>query len=277
MLYNISDQIAHVRNEMLDGEVLNGVKSGFNKLDDLTGGLWNKELIVIGSRPSMGKTALVLSMLEKTAIDDERTSVLFTLENSAQQIMKRLIYQKAHVNCFSLGRNNEERGYIIDAASDLKKGRLYIDDTPAISPEYIREKCREIQRNRNIWLIAVDYLQLMHIDGFETCREMLNHAVKELKMIAVEYDCPVVLLSQLNRSVESRTDRHPILADIRDASELEEIADEVLFLYRDDYYNWDSDEKGTADLQVAKCAHGKINRIKLLYMPEYSLFCDFSM
>ena len=274
MLFNISDQISHVRNEMLDGEVLYGVKSGFHKLDDATGGLWNRELIVIGSRPSMGKTALALSILEKTAIDDDRTSVLFTLDSSAHQVMKRLIYQRAHVHCFSAERSNEERGSIIDAVSELKNGRLFIDDSPAISVEYIRERCMEIQRNQNIWLVVVDYLQLMHMDGFETRREMLNQIARELKMIAIEYNCPVVLLSQLNRSVESRADHHPMLSDIRDASELEEIADEVLFLYRDDYYHCDSDEKGTAELQVAKCSHGNINRIKLTYMPEYSIFSD---
>lgn len=272
MLYNISDHIAQVRNEMLDGEVLHGLKSGFSKLDEFTGGLWNKELIVIGSRPSMGKTALALSLLEKTAVDDERTSVLFSLGNAAQQVMKRMIYQRAHVNWFSADRDNEERGYIIDAASELKNGRLFVDDTPAVSPEYIKGRCREIQQNQNIWLIVVDYLQLMHIDGFETRREMLNQVARDLKIIAIEYDCPVVLLSQLNRSVEARADHHPLLADIRDASELEEIADEVLFLYRDEYYNWDSEKRGIADLQIAKCSHGNVNTINIVYMPEYSVF-----
>lgn len=277
MLYNVGEHISKARDEMLDGEPFDGIKTGFRDLDDKTGGLWNKELIVLGARPSMGKTAMALSILENIAVDNAKTCVMFSLECSVDQITKRMIRRRAHIEGFSGKISKSDRGHINDAASELKDARLYIDDTPVVSVKYIRNVCKDIQRSQAVWLVVIDYLQLMAVEG-ENCRtqsERLNRSVRELKRLAEELDYPILVLTQLNRNAEKRSDHRPMLSDIRDASELELIADEIMFLYRDEYYDRDTELKGIAEINIAKCRHGNRGVVKLAYLPEYSLFANF--
>lgn len=272
MLYNVRERIIEVRNQLLDGEVFYGIETGFNELDNRTGGFRNGDLIVLGSSPSMGKTSLMLNIVSHVSVDMGRTGVVFSMERSADRIFISLIKQRAEIESICSDFDEDQRSRIITAAEELKNSRLFIDDTQTVSVDHIKCSCYEIMRTQNIWLVAIDYLQLIDTGDYENPVRGLNHVIHELKKLATELDCPVLLLSQISRRVETRHDKHPRMSDLRDYGELEEVADEVMLLYRDEYYNRDSDRRGIAELDVRKSKGDMVGVIELVFLPEYQLF-----
>ncbi len=274
MMYGAGEIIDDVRSKMIDGKEASGLTTGFRDLDWINGGLKKKDLIVLGARPSMGKTALMLNILEHVGIDTGKTCVLFELEMTAEQCIKRFLTQRAHVESMKEKYNEEQMDKLSEAAADIKRSNIFIDDTTGMSVEYMRKQCLKIKETNDIAFVAVDYLQLIVSENEDSFCARMNKVVRELKQLAVELDCPILVLSQLNRGVEKRPDHRPLISDFRDYNELEEIADEIWLLYRDDYYNWDSEQNGIAEIRVCKCKNGISGCILLGFIPELLRFCN---
>ena len=264
-------------------KLITGLETGFYDFDRITTGFQPGELIILAARPGMGKTALALNMASYAATTTNKAIAVFNLEMPADQLVNRIISAMGGIDAYKLQTGQlQERDWkkYNEAMNELSKTHLYIQDNSVVTVSEIKAKCRRLaSMPEGLGLVVIDYLQLVTTGNkkVESRQVEVSEISRSLKTMALELGVPVMALSQLSRSAEKRESNMPMLADLRESGSIEQDADIVAFHYRDDYYNWDSDEKGTADLQVAKCAHGKINRIKLLYMPEYSLFCDFSM
>ena len=272
MLYNVKEMISWISNELLEGDILNGLKTGFYELDDRTGGFKNGELIVLGSRPCIGKTSLMLNIVNHISVDSGEPSVVFSMEGYADRIIKSLIKMRAHIDmrCRDLDEDLIKR--VLEATEGLKNSSLYIDDTPMATIDLIKNRCYEINRTQPLSFVAIDCLQLIDTEDYKNPVRGLNRVVCELKKLAMELGCPILLLSQIDREVEARQDKHPRMSDLRDCGNLEEVADEVMFLYRDDYYYRDSERKGIAELDVKKSRGGMLGVVDLVYIPEYQMF-----
>ena len=264
-----------------NGEVLGGTATGFQDLDRLTNGLHPSELIVLASRPGMGKTAFGLNIAQHVAIRLKQPVVFFSLEMSAEQLSDRILCAESRVDAkkFRTGRlAREDWPLLAKAAASLSEAPIFIDDTPSQNVLDMRSKARRLlTQEGKLGLVVVDYLQLM---GTVTKAERRDLEVAEmtfhLKALSKELDVPVLALSQLNRSVERRNPPHPQLSDLRESGSIEQDADVVMFLYRDDYYDEDSDEKGMADLFVAKHRNGPTGHIRLCFQGQYNRFADLS-
>ena len=255
-----------------------GIPTGFIDLDYRTAGMQPSDLILVAARPSMGKTAFELNLAEYMAIKKNFTVAVFSLEMSREQLVNRLFSMEAGVDAQKLRTgqlNDQEWERLIEGAGVIGKSNLIIDDTPGISIAELRSKCRKYKLEHNLDIIMVDYLQLMTGSGRSESRQLeIADISRSLKSLARELNVPVIALSQLSRAVEQRPDHRPMLSDLRDSGAIEQDADVVMFLYRDDYYNHDSDKKGILEVIIAKQRNGPIGTVELAWLPEFTKFAN---
>ena len=256
-----------------------GVPTGFIDLDFKTTGLQPSDLILIAARPSMGKTAFVLNVAENVVFKKNIGAAIFSLEMSKEQLINRLLSQESRVEAQALrtGRiPDHDWDKLIESANVIAESNLIIDDTPGISISELRSKCRKYKLEKDIGIIMIDYLQLMTAGGKNESRQQeVSEISRSLKGLARELNVPIIALSQLSRAVESRPDKRPMLSDLRESGAIEQDADVVMFLYRDDYYNPEStEEKGVAEVIIAKQRNGPIGKVKLAWLPEFTKFVN---
>lgn len=257
-----------------------GISTGFYDLDSRTAGLQKSDLVLIAARPSMGKTAFVLNIAEFAAIRNHIPTAIFSLEMSRIQLAKRLISMNSKVDSQHIRVGNladDEWGKITESTILLGESALLIDDTPGISVSALRSKCRKLKIENNLGLVIIDYLQLMSGSGSRKSDSRQNEIAeisRSLKALAREIDCPVIALSQLSRAVESREDKRPMLSDLRESGAIEQDADVVMFLYRDEYYHKDSEDKGTAEIIIGKQRNGPTCTVRLKWLAEYTKFAN---
>jgi len=269
----------HLEERYAEKKAITGVATGFSDLDELTSGLQRNDLIIIAGRPSMGKTAFAMNLARNAAFesDGKEAVAVFTLEMSSQQIAMRMLASEARVNMKSLrtGRfSREDWTKLAGASGALAEAPIFVDDTPAISVLEIRSKCRRLKREAgNLGLVIIDYLQLMSGRSDAERRELeISEITRSLKGLAKELDVPVVALSQLNRSLESRTNKRPMMSDLRESGAIEQDADVITFIYRDEVYNRKPENEGLAELIVAKQRNGPTGIINLTFINEYTRF-----
>ena len=257
-----------------------GIPTGFIDLDYRTAGMQPSDLILIAARLSMGKTAFELNLADYMAFRKNYTVALFSLEMSKEQLVNRLFSQEAGVDAQKLRTGQlDDRDWerLIAGASVIGRSKLIIDDTPGISISELRSKCRKYKLEHNLDIIMIDYLQLMTGSGHTESRQLeIAEISRSLKSLARELNVPVVALSQLSRQVEQRPDHRPMLSDLRDSGAIEQDADVVMFLYRDDYYNHDSEKKGILEVIIAKQRNGPIGTVELAWLPEYTKFANLN-
>jgi replicative DNA helicase len=257
-----------------------GIATGFTDLDYDTSGFQPSDLILIAARPSMGKTAFALNIAEYMAFRNNVTAAIFSLEMSKEQLVNRLFAMESHVEAQNLRTGKMSDGdweALIDSADLIGGSNLIIDDTPGISVQEMRSKCRKYKMEHNLGIIFIDYLQLMSgggTRGSESRQQEISDISRSLKALAREINVPVVALSQLSRAVEQRPDHRPMLSDLRESGAIEQDADMVMFIYRDDYYNHDTEKKGIAEIIIAKQRNGPIGTVELLWMPQFTKFAN---
>ncbi len=258
-----------------DGDIT-GISTGYNEFDKLTAGLQPGDLIIIAGRPSMGKTTLAVNIAENAAIGSKVPTAIFSMEMPAQQLAFRMISSLGRVDQTHLRTGNfpdEDWSRINTAVQLMSEAPIFIDDTPSLSPSEIRARARRLQREHGLGLIVVDYLQLMQVPGNKENRATeISEISRGLKALAKELSCPVIALSQLNRSVEQRTDKRPVMSDLRESGAIEQDADLILFIYREEVYNQDTPRKGIADIAIAKQRNGPIGDFPLTFVGRYTKF-----
>ena len=265
------------------GKAITGTASGYEDLDTITGGFQPGNLIILAARPSMGKSALMVNFAENAALASNKAVALFSLEMSEGELAQRFIASQASIKGDDLrkGRVPQSRwGKILQASSRLADSKLFVDDSSDLSVLDVRAKCRRLaQQNADgLGLVLIDYLQLMRAGGsVENRVEQIGIISRGLKTLARELEVPVIALSQLNRGVEQRTDKRPLLSDLRESGAIEQDADLVMFVYRDDYYNGEeSDQQGLAELILAKHRNGPTDAVKLSFLRRYAKFTDLA-
>lgn len=255
---------------------ITGLTTGFIDLDRRTNGLQKTDLVLIAARPAMGKTAFSLNIAHNAAMKGNGKVAVFSMEMSKEQLIQRMIAAESRVELNKLKNGNldeEEWPKVIAAMEVLSKTDIYIDDTPGITVMELRSKCRRLKMEKGLDLILIDYLQLMESDGkIESRQQEISKISRSLKILAKELECPVIALSQLSRAPEQRADHRPILSDLRESGAIEQDADLVMFLYRDDYYHEDSDQKNIVEVIVAKHRHGETGMVPLTWLGQYQLF-----
>ncbi len=255
-----------------------GMATGFIDLDYKTSGFQPSDLILIAARPSMGKTALALNIAEYMAFRNNETVAIFSLEMSKEQLVNRLFSLESRVDSQILRTGNlsdSDWANLIEAAGTIGRSNLIIDDTPGISVSELRSKCRKYKLEHNLGIIMIDYLQLMQGSRRSESRQQeISDISRSLKEIARELQIPVVALSQLSRAVEQRPDHRPMLSDLRESGAIEQDADVVMFLYRDDYYNHDTEKKDVAEVIIAKQRNGPIGTVELAWLPRFTKFAN---
>ena len=254
-----------------------GIATGFIDLDYRTAGMQPSDLILVAARPSMGKTAFVLNIAQHVAFKLNYTAAIFSLEMSKEQLVNRLFSLESRVDSQHLRTGNlsdAEWEKLIESAGVIGKSNLIIDDTPGISISELRSKCRKYKLEHDLKIIIIDYLQLISGRGSDSRQQEISDISRSLKALARELNVPVVALSQLSRAVEQRPDHRPMLSDLRESGAIEQDADVVMFIYRDDYYNKDTEKKGIAEIIIAKQRNGPIGTIELVWLPDYTKFAN---
>ncbi len=258
-----------------DGDIT-GISSGYNEFDKLTAGLQPGDLIIIAGRPSMGKTTFAVNIAENAAIGSKEPTAIFSMEMPSEQLAFRMISSLGRVDQSHLrtGRFPDEDWSRINTAVQLMSDApIYIDDTPGLSPTEIRARARRLQREHGLSLIVVDYLQLMQVPGNKENRATeISEISRSLKALAKELSVPIIALSQLNRSVEQRTDKRPVMSDLRESGAIEQDADLIIFIYREEVYNPETPRKGIADISIAKQRNGPIGDFPLTFVGRYTKF-----
>lgn len=257
---------------------ITGLSTGFIDLDYKTAGLQPSDFILIAARPSMGKTAFSLSILDHVVFRKNFSAAIFSLEMSKEQLVNRLFAMEAKIDAQNIRTGNLDDNdweNLAEASEIIGGSKLIIDDTPGISVTELRSKCRKYKMEQDIQLVIIDYIQLMTSGGRSDNRQQeISDISRALKSLARELNVPVIALSQLNRAVEQRTDHRPMLADIRESGAIEQDADVIMFLYRDDYYNPETQEKNVAEVIVAKQRNGPTGTVKLTWQPKYTRFVN---
>jgi len=260
------------------GELVTGVPTGYTDFDQMTAGLQKSDLIILAARPSMGKTALALNMGMRAAIQHDVPVAVFSLEMSMDQLMMRLLGCHGRVDLSRLRSgylNDEDWSRLYQSAEDLSRAPIYIDDTPALSTMEIRARSRRLKAEKGVGLIIVDYLQLMRSSHKSDSREQeISDISRNLKALAKELEVPVIALSQLNRKVEERSDKRPMISDLRESGAIEQDADVIVFIYRDAAYNKaeDNPNKNIAEIIIGKQRNGPVGAIRLGYFGQYTVF-----
>ncbi len=258
---------------------ITGIPTGFTDLDYKMSGLQNSDLIIFAARPAMGKTSFVLNIAEHIALKEKKTVAIFSLEMSKQQLVNRLFAMRAQIDSMTLRNGTlkeDEWERLIEAASVIGESKLLIDDTPSITVRELRSKCRKYQLEHGLDVVMIDYLQLMQGGGrgSDSRQQEISDISRSLKVLARELNVPIIALSQLSRAVESRTDHRPVLSDLRESGAIEQDADIVMFLYRDEVYHKDTELKGIGEVIIAKQRHGPIGTIQLAWLGDYTKFAN---
>ena len=255
-----------------------GVPSGFIDLDRKTAGFQPSDLVLIAARPAMGKPAFVLNLAEYICFRKGFSAAIFSLEMSKEQLVNRLLAQESKVDAQNIRTGNlsdSDWNKLMVSAGVVGNSKLIIDDTSSISISELRSKCRKFKAEHDIGIIIIDYLQLMTAGGKQESRQQeISTISRSLKGLARELNVPVIALSQLSRAVEGRPDKRPMLSDLRESGAIEQDADMVMFLYRDEYYHPDTEEKNVAEVIIAKQRHGTVGTVKLLWLPNYTKFVN---
>jgi replicative DNA helicase len=272
----VQDSIRIVEKLYDQKEAVTGVPSGLVKLDKMTAGFQPSDLVIVAARPSMGKTALVLGWSQFVGIYHRKPVAFFSLEMSKEQLVLRMLCSESRINNSNVRTGSlSERDFarIVDGASRISEAEIFIDDTPAITITELRAKARRLHRDHQLGLIIVDYLQLLRSPAYSHSREQeISDISRSLKALAKELHVPVVALSQLNRSVESRTDKRPMMSDLRESGAIEQDADLIMFIYRDEVYNKETPDKGVAEIIIAKQRTGPTGAIRVAFSGEHTRF-----
>ncbi|HJP38526.1 MAG TPA: replicative DNA helicase [Gammaproteobacteria bacterium] len=282
-------QLRHVLSKTIDQideryqnqEAVTGLATGYNEFDQMTAGLQKGDLIIVAGRPSMGKTTLALNIAENAALNqsEQQPTAVFSMEMSTEQLALRMISSLGRVNQSSLrnGRLQDEDWPRINGAIQLmQEAPLFIDDTPALSPTDIRARARRLKRQHGLSLIVVDYLQLMQVAGSTENRATeISEISRSLKALARELEVPIIALSQLNRSVEQRTEKKPIMSDLRESGAIEQDADLIVFISREEIYDRETPRKGIADIHIAKQRNGPVGEFQLTFLGQYTKFENY--
>mgnify|MGYP004659976881 FL=1 len=259
-------------------EKLSGMESGFIDLDEKISGLNDSDLIIVAARPAMGKSAFVLNIASYVAMPDKVPVMIFNLEMSKEQLVKRMLSSESEIDSMKINNANLEQDDWIkmaDASNRLADVPIYIDDTPVLTPSEIRAKCRKAKLEKNIGLIIIDYLQLMESKTANGSRQQeISEISRGLKILAKELNVPVIALSQLSRATEARADHRPMLSDLRESGSIEQDADIVMFLHREDYYDKETEKKNVAEVIVAKNRHGETGTVELAWLGKYTKFAN---
>lgn len=272
----VKDAFERIQKKFEQKSAITGIPTGYDGVDRITSGLQKSDLIILAARPSVGKTALCLNMAANIAMRERVPTVVFSLEMSKEQLVQRLLCMESRVDGSRL-----RGGFLMDddwprltqAASLLSDAPIFIDDTPGMTTFELRAKCRRLAKNYGLGFIIIDYLQLMRVKGKIESREReIAEISRSLKALAKELDVPVLALSQLNRSLEARQDKRPVLSDLRESGAIEQDADIITFLYRDEVYHPDTEEPGIAELIIAKHRNGATGLVKLAFLHEYTRF-----
>lgn len=278
---------AHIKDVLVDAfmkleELYNskgavtGIPTGFNDLDLKTSGLQNSDLILIAARPAMGKTAFALNIAQYAAVHAHVPVAVFSLEMAKEQLVNRMLCSEAMVDSQKMRTGkleDQDLQKLARALGPLSESQVYIDDTPGTSMMEIRAKCRRLKLEKNLGLIIIDYLQLMQGKGkTENRQQEISEISRSLKILAKEINVPVITLSQLSRAPEARADHRPMLSDLRESGAIEQDADLVMFLYRDDYYNPDTEKKNIAEVIIAKHRSGSTGTVELVWLGQYTKF-----
>jgi replicative DNA helicase len=264
-----------------DSSGITGLSTGFRELDEYTSGLQRTDLIIVAGRPAMGKTAFCLTLAQNAALRTDAVVAVFSLEMSKEQLVTRMLASEAHINAhrFRTGHlMGSEWERLAGAVATLSQAKIFIDDTPGISALEVRAKCRRLDaEQRKIDLIVIDYLQLMGGGSkrSESRQQEVSQISRELKGLAKEMNVPVVALSQLSRAPEARNPPRPVMSDLRESGSIEQDADIVTFIYRDDYYNETEENRGLAELIIAKQRNGPVGTIKLAFLKEFTRFENY--
>lgn len=274
----VMNALEKIENAAKTSGTVTGIPTGFIDLDYRTAGLQPSDLILVAARPSMGKTAFVLNIAQYVAFHENMCTAIFSLEMSKEQLVNRMFSLESRVDAQKLRTGNltdAEWEMLIEGAGTIGNSSLIIDDTPGISINEMRSKCRKFKLEHDLKLIIIDYLQLMSGSGRSESRQQeISDISRSLKALARELSCPVIALSQLSRAVEQRPDHRPMLSDLRESGAIEQDADVVMFIYRDDYYNKDSDMKGISEIIIAKQRNGPIGTVNLVWLPQYTKFAN---
>lgn len=262
-----------------DGNIT-GVATGFFDLDVMTSGMQPADLVLIAARPSMGKTAFVLNIAQHVAFKLNRSTAIFSLEMSKEQLVNRLFSLESSVDAQHLrnGKLDEaEWEKLVESAGVIGSSKLIIDDTPGITIQEMRSKCRKFKLEQGLDMIIIDYLQLMSGSGRSESRQQeISEISRSLKALARELNVPVLALSQLSRAVEQRPDKRPMMSDLRESGAIEQDADVIMFIYRDDYYNKDTEKPGVAEIIIGKQRNGPVGTVELAWMPKYTRFANLA-
>ncbi len=255
---------------------LTGVSTGFADLDRKTNGLQKSDFILVAARPSMGKTAFALSLARYAALKKNLGVAIFSLEMSKEQLVNRLLSMESRIDAQIIRTgelDDSQWEALMDSSDAISSSKIVIDDTPGISVTELRSKCRKYKLEHDIQLVMIDYIQLMSSGrNVESRQQEISDISRALKGIARELNVPIVVLSQLNRAVDNRADHRPMLSDIRESGAIEQDADVIMFLYRDDYYNPDTEEKNIAEVIIAKQRNGPTGTVKLAWQPKFTKF-----
>jgi len=262
----------------MNGDTTTGLTSGFVDLDRKTAGLQKSDLILIAARPSMGKTAFAINICQNAALQAGASVAIFSLEMSKDQLVQRMLSGEAHIPLQSIRTGkleSEDWPKLVNAMGPLSNAKIFIDDTPAITVTEMRAKCRRLKMEQGLNLIMIDYLQLMSGSGrIESRQQEISQISRSLKALAREMDCPVVALSQLSRAPELRADHRPMLSDLRESGAIEQDADVVMFLYRDEYYFQESDKKNIGEIIIAKQRNGEVGTIELAWLGQFTKYAN---
>ncbi|KTD42076.1 replicative DNA helicase [Legionella parisiensis] len=265
-----------------NGDAITGLATGLSDLDEMTSGLQPSDLIIVAGRPSMGKTTLVMNMAEHGAIKSGKPVLVFSMEMPSDSLAMRMMSSLGRIDQHKIrtGKlDDDDWPRVTSAVHMLSEAPLFIDDTPALSPGEMRARARRLAKDQgNLGLIVVDYLQLMKVPGFSADNRTaeISEISRSLKSLAKELQVPVIALSQLNRSLEQRADKRPVMSDLRESGAIEQDADLICFIYRDEVYNEDSPDKGTAEIIVAKQRNGPIGKVRVAFIGKYTRFEDLA-
>ncbi|MFL1676151.1 replicative DNA helicase [Paenibacillus dendritiformis] len=257
-----------------------GIPSGFPDLDKMTSGFQRSDLIIVAARPSVGKTAFALNIAQNVGVRAKETVAIFSLEMSAAQLVQRMICAESNVDAGRLRTGqleDDDWEKLTMSIAALSEAEVYIDDTPGVTVADIRAKCRRLKKERGLGMILIDYLQLIHGRGKpgENRQQEVSEISRTLKQIARELEVPVIALSQLSRGVEQRQDKRPMMSDLRESGSIEQDADIVAFLYRDDYYNQDTEKKNIIEIIIAKQRNGPVGTVELVFLKNFNKFVSY--
>jgi replicative DNA helicase len=276
VLVRTYDNIETLQNRVGD---VTGIPTGFSDLDHMTAGFQRNDLIIVAARPSVGKTAFALNIAQNVAAKTDENVAIFSLEMGAEQLVMRMLCAEGNINAQNLrtgSLTDEDWRKLTMAMGSLSNSGIYIDDTPGIRVGEIRSKCRKLKQEHGLGMILIDYLQLIQGDGRsgENRQQEVSEISRALKGLARELEVPVIALSQLSRGVEQRQDKRPMMSDIRESGSIEQDADIVAFLYRDDYYDKESENKNIIEIIIAKQRNGPVGTVSLAFVKEYNKFVN---